>query len=252
MFLLRIYLWVAPNILLLVALFWMWRRSLQRQHPFFATYLALQLACFLGGFIADFLVSRSLAPRATYLWMVIVAVGLSAVTEMAVLYELAAAIVSSRSPAARPLRAFLRWTAGILVLLSVVVSALLSRSNGERLMGTFQALDVSVNFLAMGLLLAIIVFTTVLNVSWRGLPAGIALGFGISAAAEIAGSALLSAFGRKGYISIDLIRMTAFHICALIWLIYVFLPEKQKSGTSSIALTELEAQIQDLQRMVQR
>jgi hypothetical protein len=46
--------------------------------------------------------------------------------------------------------------------------------------------------------------------------------------------------------------MTAFHICALIWLIYVFLPEKQKSGTSSIALTELEAQIQDLQRMVQR
>jgi hypothetical protein len=251
MFLIRIYLWVAPNILLLVALFWMWRRSLQRQHPFFAAYLALQLACFLGGFIADFLVSRSLAPRATYLWMVIVAVGLSAVTEMAVLYELAADIVSSRSPAARPLRAFLRWAAGILVLLSAV-AALLSRSNGERLMGAFQGLDVSVNFLAMGLLLAIILFTTVLNVSWRGLPAGIALGFGISAAAEIAGSALLAEFGRKGYISIDLIRMTAFHICALIWLIYVFLPEKQKSGTSSTALTELEAQIQELQRMVQR
>ena len=88
---------------------------------------------------------------------------------------------------------------------------------------------------------------------WRSLHAGIALGFGISAAGELAGAGVLSEFGksRGGYIATDLVRMSAFHVCALVWLIYVLFPEKPKSlETSTEQLSEIELRMRELQRII--
>jgi hypothetical protein len=87
------------------------------------------------------------------------------------------------------------------------------------------------------------------------LHAGIALGFGIAAAGELAGTGVLSAIGRSksGYIAADIVRMSAFHVCALIWLIYVLLPERRPPDRApALSVTDLENRAEELQRMVQR
>src|SRR6185312_16524866 len=122
MFFVRAYLWFAPNLLLLIALRWIFRRKLHTQYAIFAAYL-LQLAYFATALTVDLLIPRHLASRNIYLWTLIFGLGLSAVTEMALLYELAAKLIFSRFKDSSPLKNILHWTAGTSVLLAVLASA---------------------------------------------------------------------------------------------------------------------------------
>jgi len=78
---------------------------------------------------------------------------------------------------------------------------------------------------------------------------------GIAAAGELAGSSVLSALGRSksGYIAADLVRMSAFHVCALAWLIYVLLPEQRRFDlTPALSVTDLENRAEELQRIIEQ
>ena len=255
MFFVRVYLLYASNLLLLITLLWIFHRKFDRQHPLFVIYLVLQLAYFLSAATVDFLIARHSASRTVYLWTLILGLGLSAVAEVAVLYELTVELIFSRLRSAATYKAGLRWTLGVLLLLGVVIAASLESSSPEPLANVFQDLNTVVYVISLGLLFGIILLTKALNIRWRSLHAGVALGLGIAAAGELAGSGVLSEFGknRSGYIAADLIRMSAFHACALIWLIYVFLPEKQppKHG-SSLSVADLQSQAEELQRMLPR
>lgn len=255
LFFIRYYLWIAPNLLLLITLLWIFLRNWQRQYRVFVAYLFLQLAYFVCGFTIDSLGARHPASRATYLWILIVGVVLSALLELGVLYQLAVALIFSRLTRAKQLRAVLRWSAGILVLLGVVIAASLAWTSPEHLLNISQTVNIAAYSVAFGLLLTIVVLAKVLSIPLRSLSAGIALGFGIAAAGEMAGSGVLSELGKNknGYIAADLVRMSAFHVCALIWLIYVLVPNKQPlNDVSSISATDLESRTKELQRMMRR
>ncbi len=254
MFFARAYLLLASNLILFTTLLWILHRKLHRQQALFSIYLALQLAWFASAFTEDFLILRHLASRNLYLWTVIVGLGLSAAMELAVLYKLTTELIFSRLKSAFALRTALRWTLGLLVLLGVVVSASIQSSSPEHLVDMFQSLNIGIYVIALGLLFAIILLSKALSIRWRGLHAGIALGFGIAAAGELAGSGVLAELGKSksGYILSDLIRMSAFHVCALTWLIYVLLSERRPSGrTPAFSVTDLENRAKELQRMVQ-
>ena len=75
------------------------------------------------------------------------------------------------------------------------------------------------------------------------------------AAGELAGSSVLSALGRSksGYIAADPVRMSAFHVCALVWLIYVLLPEQRRFDlTPALSVTDLENRAEELQRIIEQ
>lgn len=255
MFFVRAYLWIAPHLLLLICLLCIVLRKLQRECLAFVMYLVLQLAYFIAGFSVDLLGAHHLASRTTYLWIFIVGLVLSAVVEMAVLYELAVTLIFSRIEQVGQRRAILRLTLGILVLIGVAVAASLAWTSKERLLNIAQTLNVVASVTALGLLFEIILLTTILNIPWRSLEAGMALGFGISAAAELAGSAILSQFGsnKSGYIAADLVRMSGFHMSAVIWLIYVFLPARGPSENAcALSVADLESRVYPLQRIVQK
>jgi hypothetical protein len=184
-----------------------------------------------------------------------VGLGFSAVAEVAVLYELTGALIFSRLKKSSSIRTVLRWTLALLLMLGTAVAASLGSSSPERLIAMFQSINVIVYVIALGLLFGIVVLTKALSIPWRSLHAGIALGFGIAAAGELAGTGVLSAIGRSksGYIAADIVRMSAFHVCALIWLIYVLLPERRPPDRApALSVTDLENRAEELQRMVQR
>jgi hypothetical protein len=249
------YLWIAPHALLGLVLIFLLRRKLRSRFPFFFYYCLFQLVSFLASF-GIYIQWTILHPDKIsdlYYDVLIAGVGVSALLEFAVLYEIANELILSSPYLARNLHPLLRWAAGASLLLAVVVSAMLSRPDLAKVITLFQTLALSANLIEVALLLTLLVFTSALGISWRSLPAGIALGLGVSAAAELGASALLSQFGRSGYVTTDLIRTIAFSICVLIWLVYVLLPERTKARRADdLQLSDLELQVQELQKMVRR
>lgn len=253
MFFLRWYLWIAPNVLLLPCLYGLVRRGEYRTFPLFVGYLAAQLALFAVA------VTIALVPVGTssylliYRRILIADSGASALLGLGAMYELAQELVANRSSLKSVLQSVLRWTVALLLLAAAACSALLPQSSIERMVRIFAVLDFSSNLVKLGLLTMLALFARMLHVSWRSLPAGIALGFAVSAATEITASPLVSVLGRSYYQGIDLFRMIGTHVCVLLWLVYIFLPNVLPSFTGrGLQKTDLQNWGKELQKMVER
>lgn len=251
---LLLYFDIAPYLLLFAALVVFLKRKLRRQHPFFFAFMLFQLGYFAIG-TAAYVYALSDPGRLThfYQWVVVIGLPISAAFELGVLHELSDQLLLSHLKFGGRFPAFLRWTAASLLILASVISALMATGGMARVTAVFQALNFSSHLIEIGLLLALLLFTRVLGISWRSLPAGVALGLGISAAAEMAASALISQLGPKPFVTVDFIRTAAYFVCVLVWFIYILIPEKREafSGTR-LQVSDLEVHLQDLQRMVKR
>jgi hypothetical protein len=242
---------VFPSILLTVCLAGLVRLDVWRRFRFFLAYVLFEIAQTLLFVCMSFLFSPSVSTLTSYRWIAVGAKGINAVLGLAVCYEIANELFISRASEAHIPRSLMRWCAALFLLASAVISALLSSSAADRIISTFQILDFSANLVKMGLLFTLVLFAAALNISWRSLPAGIALGFAVSAAGEMAGSSLLSVLGRSGILTSDFVRMGTFNVCVLIWLVYVLRREKPREFTGTgLQLSELEVLDQQMQRMI--
>ncbi len=251
---LLLYLWVAPKALLGFTLAVILRRGLQKKFPLFFTYVLFELFHFLA-MIAAYV--PAVFDPAHYLnvyrWVMVWSLGVSSLLSLGVIYELVKEMILSRSTLAQTLRPVLRWCAGVVLLLTAIASGRLAVTGLEGVMNAFQVLDFASSVLQVGLLAVLLLFSRVLLVSWRNFSVGIAVGFGILGCVELAAAALLPAFGPRGYAAIDVARLTAFHVCVLIWLCYLIFPEREPRFTGRLLQkSELELWDQELQRMVQR
>jgi hypothetical protein len=243
----RWYLWVAPNVLLLPCLYGLLRRGRYQTFPLFVSYVAAQLVLLAIALLT--LVDPS-SHMLAYRRVLIADTGASGLLGLGVMYELAQELVASRSSLSSVIQPLLRWSVALLILVAAACSALLPASGIERILKVFQVLDFSSNLLKLGLLTTLVLFARMLRISWRSLPAGIALGFAVSAATEMASAPLLSELGQSYYQRIDLVRMAGDHICVLIWLIYIFLPEKPSFTGQGLEKKDIEFWDKELQKMV--
>lgn len=248
---LRWYLWVAPSLLLLPCLYGLLRRRLYRTFPLFVAFVAAQPASLAAALFITLTLANSPSHMLMYRRVLVADVGISGLLGLGVMYELADNLIASRFSLRPVVQRLLRWAVGLLLLAATACSALIPQGSMELVGRIFQEVDFSSHLLELGLLLTLILFARVLKVSWLSLPAGIALGFAVSAAPEVAAAPLYSALGLSYYQRLDLVRMVGFHIGVLIWLIYIFLPGKPPSFTGHRPdRTELEAWDQELQKIV--
>jgi hypothetical protein len=249
MLFLRYYLWIAPHVLLGLFVAGFLRRGLQKQLPIFFSYLVFDLLQFLVLFGVGFIPSQA----TSYRWLLVCGTGIISFFQIAVIYELANELLLSRSSLAGTLRALLRWVAAVLFLIVAIVSGMFQKISVQHVMNVLQVADFSSSVIRCGLLIVLFLFTRALQISWRSRSAGIALGFGILASVELIGAGLRGGFGRSAYIAVDLLQMAGFHVCVLIWLVYLFLPERTAAATGrGLSQTDLELWDQQLQRLVQR
>lgn len=251
MLFLRFYLYLAPQILLALVLVLFVRRRLGKLYPFFLAYLISQLVYF-GASLAVYFWALSDPARLTgkYQWVVTYGVAFGALFEFGVLYELTDQILLSRLTHADSFRRLLRWTVTTLVLGGSAISAVLTRVDLSHAMRAFQGLNLWVNLIKVGFLAALVLLTRVLNVSWKRLSAGISLGFGISAVAEFGATAV---FSTTGSVTVDIVRMAAFHICVVIWIIYLArLDNSRPVARSQVPFEQLERHVEELRKVVGR
>jgi hypothetical protein len=252
---LRLYLEFVPNLLLAACLATLLWRGLQRRFPLLVAYLIFQVTEFVTLSIVDLFIGHY-ASLTNYRWTLVGFETSIAVLQIGALYELADELTRSRSSIAGSVRRVFRWSLASLLLFAVGSSALFHQPALGRVMSAFQTLDFCASLVGVGLLTVLLLFSRVLRISWRALPAGIALGFGVLGSVELAAAALVAMFGAQGrsaYIKIDVLRMAGAHACALIWLIYIFLPERVTSYSGARPQkADLDVWNEELERIARR
>lgn len=249
---LRLYLWIVPHVLLALCLVGLLRNQRYKEFPIFFTYIVFEEMLFSTLVVIYFLLLRSSASLVTYRWVLVSGIAIAAILQLATLYETANVLILNRWYLAQTLRPLLKWTAVVLILGASAVSALFSQNGMQRVMNVFEVLNFCSAVINLGLLVVLLLFTRALHVSWKSLPAGVVLGFGISSSVEMIASTLISV-GGASYINIDYLRMAAFHACVLVWLVYTLRPERKlEFAEPGFKKSDLEAWNQDLRRMVER
>jgi hypothetical protein len=248
MLFLRYYLWIVPNVLLGLVLFLFLGRKLHFQLPSFAIYAAVQLLDFLATVMCAL---HSPFPYRVYGWILALGDGLNAILAVWVLYELTVKLVLSLSCFAKLSRRLFAASLAVLLLSSAAISGGLSDHSIHRALNLFEDINFSSAFIEVGLLLVLLVFSRALNVSWRNWLVGIALGFGVDACFDLSSAAWRAVYGRPALISVDITQGIGFHICVLIWLVYLLLPERpSRSSGSKLGKEELEAWSEQLEKIV--
>jgi|SRR6266404_1243550 hypothetical protein len=250
MLFLRLYFWVAPHILLGFVFYSFLRQGLQSRRPFFLGYLVFEIAEFLTLLTLNFLPAIS---RAQYSRVYVFGLVVSTILRFGVVYELSAELLLSNAALTTTLRPLMQWVAALVLLATAFASATLSNSQVQRVEGIFHALELLSSATLVGLLFVLFVFARAFRIAWRSCAAGIALGFGVFAAVELATTALRTNSGDSGNIVIDLLQMGAYHVCVLVWFVYIVLGRRNRAFTGTgLRKNDLEAWDQELQRMVQR
>jgi hypothetical protein len=250
MTLLQYCLWIVPQLLIAAVLVRFVRLGLQRQLPFFFSYLVCQLLQFITLFALNWLPNVS---AYQYRWVLVGTQAIVVLLKFGIIYELTRELLLSHPSLPGVLKPLLRWISAALLLIAVAVSATFAASGMQRVEKLFHSLDFSSAVIQCGLLITLFLFTRALHISWRSSTAGIALGFGILAAIGLTTSAFHPASGTYQSIILDVIDMAAYQLCVMVWVGYLFLPERiavQKPlpmQESDLALWD-----QEMQKMVQR
>jgi hypothetical protein len=247
MLFLRYYLWVAPHLLLAWVLITFFRRGMYRQLPIFSAYAAFETLLFLTLLTLSLL---SPFPGGVYYSTLVFGTGINSCLKLAVIYELAYELLLTQSSRARLLRPLLRWTLVVLIFAAAVSSGALSGVSIRRVTNVFQVLDFSSSLIEVGMLVTLFLFSRALHVSWRSQPAGVALGLGVSACIDLATAALRSGLGKSAFVVVDITQMAAFHVCVLVWLVYLYLPDRTPAfAGTGLGKSDIQFWEQELQRM---
>jgi hypothetical protein len=209
-------LWIAHPVMqagLIAAICW---RKLWRTYPMFSAYLGAEIMLFFVLFLNQ-------KDYDAYFYLYWLGATISAVLGFKVIHEVFTDVL-------RPFHALrdfssmlVRW-AGVLAMLIAVLAAIGGTGGGfSKVTAGLLSLERSVRVMQCGLILFLLMFSRYLGISRRHRSFGVALGFGIFAAVELAVIGL-RVTGTLNSTMLNLTSMTAYDITVLVWLGYFALP----------------------------
>ena len=244
------YLWLAPQALLLVLAFLIWRRGLWKRFPaFFAFALFSSLGQF-ALYIADIAPSVSAENFWRVDWATLLIEG---PLKFVLIGELFAHIFGSYTSVARLGKLLIRTVGVILVLTAAVAAAYAPKDSLIGIISDAHLLDQTIYLIESGLLLFIFLFAAYFTLKPTRLVFGIALGLAISACVHLATWAISANGGLPASrrVVLAFVEMATYHACVLIWFYYLLVPQKV-SAEPAVPLPEnnLEVWNRELERLV--
>src|SRR5271169_3484084 len=220
------YLWVAPNVLLLVLTLLIRRRGLWRQFPAFIAYAVVTSLGHLAVYTADITPSVSGENFWRVDWAVLLIEG---PLKFVLIGELFAHIFGSYTSVARLGRFLIRAVAVMLVLTAAVTAAYAPKGSLIAIVSGAHLLDQTIFLIESGLLLFIFLFAAYFKLRPAQLVFGIALGLAISACVHLATWAISANGGlpASGRVVLDFVDMATYHLCVLIWFYYLLVPQTE-------------------------
>jgi hypothetical protein len=257
------YLWVAPNLLLLILAFLTWRRRLIRQVPVFFAFAILSAVTELTEYATDVIPTVSAATYWRADWASLLIQG---ALKFALVGEIFAHVFGSYESIARLGRLLIR-TLGVGLVLAAAIAAAYTPQNGHfGIISGARLLDQAIFTVESGLLVFIFVFSLYFHLVWDRPLFGITLGLSISSCVHLASWAILDNLGlpdSKRIIFVFL-NMATYHAVVFIWYYYLLVPGKtthnapQSQGSPPLGLSddlpehELEAWNEELERLIHK
>jgi|ERR1700691_524592 len=243
------YLWVAPNVLLVVLAFLMRRRGLHREFPAFFCYAIFEAVGGIAIYAID--VSPSISGP-VYWWSYFVFLVVEVFVKFIVIGEVFTHLLRQYPPLGRTAKALVS-AVGIVLVFAATIIATHANPTTFWLISATRILGRSVSVVQCGLILSLLIFAAHFHLRWDRSVFGIVLGLGIVAGVYVAYWALMTEwlFGQRTYL-LDFLNMATYHLCVLIWFYYLLVP--QKSATTSAApLPENNLDIwnRELERLLQ-
>jgi len=216
------YLWVAPNLLFAVLAIILWKRGLYRKLRGFFVYCCFQTLQCAVLFPLDHIGAVS-----SWTWDFLYL--LSEVLEFAVVLILVADLFAELFGMYAALvyfgKAMLRWAAGLLLIVAVVLGALARVENDHWLLGTVKILQQGMYVILSGLLLLLFASAAYFSLAWEHRIFGIALGLGISSCVHLATWGLeANEVLREKDTLLFMANMATTHIVVLMWFYYLLVP----------------------------
>ena len=246
------YLWVAPNVLLLILAFLWWKRGYGEQLPSFFAFAIFSAIGDLAVFWADVSPSVSALDFWCVAWASLL---IESLLKFIVIGAIFAHILRPYASISRVGRRLTSGFGAVLVLLATLAAASSRGDSTVRLISGLHLVEQTVFIIEMGLVLFLFLFAAYFHLSWDRLSFGVLLGFGISACAHLVGWAISanaepSAYGRT---LLDFFGMAVHHLCVLIWFYYVLVPHRVTTK-SPVPLPENNLAVwnRELERLLQQ
>jgi hypothetical protein len=244
------YLWVAPNLLLLVLAVFLWRRGIVRQFPAFLAFAILGSVGQLVVYAAAILPSVAPAMFWRVFWVDLV---LEGILKFALIAEIFALTFGAYASLAQLGKTFIRGTGIVLVFAAAVAAAYAPKSEVFGIVSGAFLLEQTTYLIECGLLVVIFLFSAYFHLSWPRRVLGIAVGLSVSACVHLATWALIDNSGllHSTRIVLTFVNMAAYHACVLIWFYYLLVPHKVATK-SAVPLPEnnLDVWNRELERLV--
>jgi hypothetical protein len=241
------FLWLAPRALQLLIAAIMIRRGLVRQFPIFFLYTVFQMI--LEGTL--FALDHSAAVSDYQYWYAYWAgLTVSSALRFGIIWEVCTSVFRNY-PGLRPLQRFVfRWAVVVLLLLAIAVAASAPEDGSFHFLSRTWVLDLSVNVMQSGLWLLLVALSAYFRLSWRSFAYGIAFGLGIFATVALAAGATRLWTGFVAGHVFDFVIMAAYNCSAIVWLVYVLIPERRRRPLKDLPENNLEQWNAELQRLL--
>jgi hypothetical protein len=246
------YLWVAPNVFLLVLAFLIRRRGLHKQFPIFQIFAITIAIEQLTLYAVDVIPSVSGETFWRVYWVgLLIEAGL----KFALVGEIFSLLFARYSSLANIGKRAIQGLGLILVTVATLTAAYAPVDNPRySIISHAHILDQSIYLIECGLLVFLFVFAAYFHLSWSRMSFGIALGLAVSACIHLATWAIV-ANGRllNQRHLVDFLNMATYHLCVLIWCYYLLVPQKEATkSTVSLPDNNLAIWNRELERLLQQ
>ncbi len=249
--LLTLFLWTLPHLLLGVLAVILYVRRLYREFPVFYTYVLYEI----GEFVLLLLLghSRSVTEK-HYLYAYSATLLLSIALRFGVIHELSRDLFRESPFLKTGTRLWLRCVTALLLVASVLL-AIYAPGDSTRWYAGVSVVNRGVAMVQCGLLLALLLFSRFLGVSWRRPAFGITLGLGILTSLDLAMYALRAEFTSEAGGLLDWLTTGTYLVCVSIWIGYSRVPEREPAPFAILPPTvlpneEVETWNTELQRLL--
>jgi hypothetical protein len=246
------YLSVAPNVLLLILCFYLWKRGLHREFPFFFAFALSNGIGDLVSYAADVLPFVS---AITYWRIVWVSGILQGVLKLAAIGEIFCKVFGPYASIARLGKVLIQAVGAVFVLAAAIAATYNPWGHSPGIMIGSGILQQSTFLIECGLFVFVFIFASYFHLRWPRQVFAIALGLSISACVHLATWGLLTNAGFPLPTRVVLITINGvvFHLIILSWFYYLLVPEGLPVQTPTpLPENNLALWNRELERLLQR
>jgi hypothetical protein len=245
---LLLFLWITPHLLLGVLAVILYKRRLHREFPCFFAYVLYEIAGFIPLF-ALYSVQGVTGKQYGYAYSAKLIVSIA--LRFGVIDEVSRDLLRESQFLKVAVRRSLQCVTGLLLVMGVLLAVYAPGDNRFAFVTGIFVVNRGAAMVQCGLLLALLLFSRFLGLSWRRPAFGIALGLAVLTSLDLAMFALRAEFtSRAGAEFLNLLITGNYLVCVSIWIGYLLAPEPKPASLAAVPHDEVETWNTELQRLL--